>query len=495
MADKVNSAGKIKKRKQKTVSGAVTVFLTCMLMLFLTFALACVKGARHYAIRTEAECIADMGLDSVFAEYNRELLERYDLFFIDTTYGLEEASYHFTEEHLKDYLEANLHPEKDMLLWNSRDFLGMELEEAAILQAALATDDHGQEVKYQAVTYIQDMVGLEFLEELQAHYRTVKDYDMDVRDVEAEADEVQRQIDRMPLPEEQLEDGSFVEAEIDNPAQDVNASKFKGILYLVTERDTVISDRTVNTANYVSHRSCNTGTGAESRETSVSAWDELLFGEYLLNKCSYYGAEQSEGELLYELEYILAGKSSDMENLKWVANRLILLREVANVSYLYTDKKKLEEVDLMAWGLAIVALKPDMQPLIKQSIIFAWAYAESVQDVKLLLSGGNVPLLKTADTWHLSLAHMLDYQNHLEQSGEGDGLDYAMYLRLLLLMEKPDIKTERFMDIVEMNLRKTEGNLYFRMDGCMDSITASIRISGADENVCHIIKKYSYLNR
>ena len=492
MADKSKAAVN---RNRKTAPGVITVFLTCMLMLFLSFALACAEGALHYAIRTEAECIADMGVDSIFAEYNRELLDRYDLFFIDTTYGREKVSYHYTEEHLKDYIEANLYPEKDIFLWNSRDFLGMELEEAAILQAALATDNHGQDVKHQAVTYMRDMIGLEFLEEVQAHYQTITDNEMDVRDVEAEAEEVQRQIDGMPLPEQQLEDGSFVKAEIDNPADNVNATKFKGILYLVTDRNAEISGRAINTDNYVSHRDCNAGTGPASEGYTDYGWEELLFGEYLLQKCSYYGAEKEEGELLYELEYILAGKGSDTENLRRVASRLILLREVANVAYLYTDKKKLEEVDLMAWGLAIVALKPDIQPLIKQSIIFAWAYAESVQDVRILLSGGKVPLLKTADTWHLSLDHMLDYQNHLEQTKDGDGLDYAMYLRMLLLMEKPHTKTERFMDIVEMNLRKTDGNRYFRMDGCMDGITASVRISGAGNNVCHVIKEYSYLNR
>ena len=486
----------LKERKRlecRRASGGITVFLTGMLVIFMTFILACVDAVRTYVIRVEAECIAQMGLDSVFAEYNRELLDRYDLFFIDTTYGYAQPSYGRTEAHLSAYMEANLHPEEDLALWNSRDFLDMELVGAEIVAASLATDDNGCDVRYQAVLYMRDKVGLALIEDMQAHMETVRDYEMDVRDVEQEAAENESEIDGMPLPQEQLEDGSFVDAKIDNPADGVNSSRFKGILYLVVKNTSAISKRVINPDNYVSHRECNVGSGAAGDE-QATAVDEILFGEYLIEKCSYYGAEQEGGELAYELEYILAGKSSDMENLKWVSGRLIMVREVANITYLYTDKKKVGEADALAWGLSIVALKPQMQPLIKNSLLFAWAYAESVQDVKILMSGGKVPLLKDKSTWHLSLDHMLDYQNHLEESGE-EGLDYITYLRLLLMLTNPDEKVMRFMDVVEMNLRRTEGNEYFRMDGCMDAVTAAITISGRGNVVIEMLKEYSYLNR
>lgn len=475
--------------------GGITVFLTCILFAFMALILACVDAVRFHAIRTEAECVFDMGMDSVFAEYNRELLKQYDLFFIDTTYGYSEPSYHRTEEHLSEYMNANLHQERDVIAWNSKDFLDMELEEAVIQTAALATDDHGRDVKYQAIEYVRDMVGLELIEDVQNQLGTVSAYQMDTRDVEAEADEVQRKIDGVPLPEVELEDGSFEEAKIDNPADAVNHSRFKGILYLVTEDAGKVSGAVINTDNYVSHRTCNTGTGAACDKTSFSAVDEIMFGEYLLRKCSYYGQHQTVGELEYELEYILAGKNSDMENLKWVAGRLVLLREVANVCYLYTDQKKVQEADLMAWGLSIVALAPELQPLIKTSILLAWAYAESIQDVRILLTGGKVPLLKTYQTWHLSLDHMLDYRNHLKETSKSDGLDYAMYLRLLLMLQDPNEKVMRFMDVVEMNLRKTDGNQFFRMDGCMDEITASVCISGRGGHSFRMTREYSYLNR
>lgn len=474
--------------------GGITVFLTSMLLLFVTLVSACVEAVRFYAVGVEAECAVSMGLDSIFAEYHRGLLDRYDLFFIDSSYGAEQPSYHNTEAHLWDYIAANLSA-ADVPAWNGKDFLDMHLEGVSIVQAALATDACGRDVKYQAVSYMRERVGIGLIEEVQRQMDTVRGNGLDVRDVEQEAAEVQAQIDGTPLPEQQLEDGSFVAASVDNPVDGVNGGRFRGILYLVAEQEE-LSEQAINTDNYVSYRTLNTGTGAACGDAAFSVVDEVLFGEYLIEKCGDYRNPSANGALQYELEYILAGKSSDMENLRWVAGRLILLREAANVMYLYSDSTKVSEADVLAWGLAIVSLEPSLQPLIKHSILLAWAYAESVLDVRRLFSGEHVPLLKSRETWRLSLEYMLDYVTHLGDKDEAqDGLDYEDYLRLLLLLEHEDTKTMRFMDVIEMNMRKLEGNEWFRMDGCMDAVRAEISVSGGFGEYFNLAAQYSYLNR
>lgn len=475
--------------------GGISVFLTCMLFLFLTLVSACVEAVRFYAVGTESECAVASGLDAVFAEYNRELLDRYDLFFIDSSYGFAQPSYHNTERHLWEYTQANLSVD-GALLHNGRDFLSMRLEGLAVLQAGLATDENGKDVKYQAIESVRERTGLGLVEELQGQMDTITGNGLDTRDVEREAERVQAQIDGIPLPQRQLADGSFVAVSVDNPADGVNAGRFRGILYLVAEHPSEISGQVINPDNYVSHRRLNTGTGPACGDVSFSAADEVLFGEYLMEKCGNYRSPALQSPLQYEVEYILAGKSSDVENLRWVAGRLVLLREAANALYLYSDRKKVAEADALAWGLAIVSLAPDIQPLIRDSILLAWAYAESVLDVRTLLSGGKVALLKDQGSWKLSLQHMLDYISHLGETAESDeGLDYEAYLRLLLLMENPDTKTLRCMDIIEMNLRMTPGNASFRMDGCIDSLTVEANISGGFGEYYNITGHYSYLNR
>ncbi len=475
--------------------GSITVFLSGVLLVLFSLILACVEAVRFYAAGTEAECAVYVGLDAVFAEYNRELLERYDLFFIDSSYGYAQPDYHNTEAHLWDYIKSNLSVD-DVIARNARDFLSMRLEGLSITGASLATDDYGRDVKYQAIAYMRERVGLTLIEELQGQIGTLTGNGLDTRNVEQEAAEVQAQIDGVPLPMEQLEDGSFVAAQVDNPVDGVNSGRFRGILYLVAEHPSEISEQAINPDNYVSNRRLNTGTGPVCGEISFGPTDEILFGEYLLEKCGSYLAPSDEGALRYELEYILGGKSSDTENLRWVAGRLVLIREAANALYLFSDSVKVAEADALAWGLAIVALEPSLQPLIKNSILLAWAYAESILDVRALLSGGKVPLLKTKETWRLSIGNMLEYVSHLGDDAESEkGLDYETYLRMLLFLEDGHTKTLRFLDVIEMNLRTTPGNAAFRMDGCIDGVTIEAEISGDFGEYYNITAHYSYLGR
>ncbi|MBR1876759.1 MAG: hypothetical protein IJ805_06605, partial [Lachnospiraceae bacterium] len=79
--------------------GTITVFLSLILTIILSLIMAVTESAIYHAARMKTEMIADMGMDSVFAEYNRELLSRYDLYFIDTSYGSMTPSLEKLKEH------------------------------------------------------------------------------------------------------------------------------------------------------------------------------------------------------------------------------------------------------------------------------------------------------------------------------------------------------------------------------------------------------------
>ena len=55
-------------------------------------------------------------------------------------------------------------------------------------------------------------------------------------------------------------------------------------------------------------------------------------------------------------------------------------------------------------------------------------------------------------------------------------MSYADYLRILMAFSALEQQTFRMMDIVEMDIRQTPGNDYFRMDGCVDRIVAEVSI-------------------
>ena len=269
------------------------------------------------------------------------------------------------------------------------------------------------------------------------------------------------------------------ETELENPADQVNGSRAKGVLLLVTDQKQHISEQSINPARFSSHREGKQeGIGLTSRE-QVKTAEKLLFDSYIMEKCGCFTDEgKNAGELSYQLEYILGGKNSDIENLKYVVHRLLLIREVSNVTYLFSDGAKMAEAAAMASAVATAAGVPVLIEPIKISLLFAWAYAEAVYDVRTLLAGGGVSLLKTAQNWHYSLEGMLQYEGDTsvkdtreKKPGE---LSYQEYLRLLLAAEREEKKVLRMMDVVEMHLQTEDASFY--LADCVDYLCIQAEI-------------------
>ena len=88
--------------------GYLSVLAALVFPLVLALCLVLIEGCRQNTLKLESECVVDIGLNSVLAEYHREMLEQYNLFFIDTSYGTQQASYEQTEERLRMYIGKNI---------------------------------------------------------------------------------------------------------------------------------------------------------------------------------------------------------------------------------------------------------------------------------------------------------------------------------------------------------------------------------------------------
>ncbi len=456
-------------KKENRTEASVTVYLALVFTVILSLLLLIVEGARQNAIRLKLESAMDLSLTSIFAEYNRQLLEQYDLFFIDTSYGQPGASLENTKAHLKSYLEDNFAAGNETV-GVTKDLLNLHAGEINVLDYSLASDEGGALIKRQAVSYMKDLYGISYLDELQRQVHTIQQEGLLTRDITGERMANQSAIDSFEIPPKQVGEDEWEEVELNNPADGVNAAR--GILTLVIDTDDELSTSGVNLSNYISQRTCNQGSGLAEREEN-GLTDELIFNEYLIKKCGCYTNPKETGALQYQLEYILTGKDSDVENLKAVVNRLLLLRETANVVYLFSDSAKMAEAEALALSVTSAIALPELAELVKISLIFAWGYAESVYDVRTLLKGGRIPLMKTGDTWHYSISGMLDFAADTATAPEGgEGVSYEEYLRMFLALENTETKTYRAMDVIEMDIRKCEGNAYFRLDTCVDYIQA-----------------------
>ncbi len=119
----------------------LTVYLTLTLTILLSLCLALIEGVRQNAVFMEAECVTDIGLNSVFAEYHRELLAQYNLFAIDSSYGSLLPETDVTVRHMAEYMKKNFSTEDVFLDWLFyRDFLGMQLEDIHMTKASFLTD-------------------------------------------------------------------------------------------------------------------------------------------------------------------------------------------------------------------------------------------------------------------------------------------------------------------------------------------------------------------
>ena len=89
-----------------------------------------------------------------------------------------------------------------------------------------------------------------------------------------------------------------------------------------------------------------------------------------------------ETYLQSEVEYMIGGKTTDSGNERVVKQRIIALREPINLAFLESDPTKSSAV-----YAAAALLTPEAVAATAQTILASWAYAESVNDFKLLIQG------------------------------------------------------------------------------------------------------------
>lgn len=474
----------------RSYEGELNVYFALMIAVIIPLILTMIEGSRINAMKLQLECVVDMGMDSVLAEYNRPLLEQYDLLFVDLAYERSSGSLDYLKEHFAEYISYNLQPQKELPILQSRDFLGLTMESVDILAASRATDEQGAVFRYMALSYMLNQYGMDYIGDLQDIIAVTEREGLYDSDIIAEYDNAQSAIDSIEIPPpEDLEEGvEWNEPEKDDPTDSLNELRYQGILPLVCGEE--ISTASINPDIYVTGRSLVIGSGMdESWKECTPLVEGLLFNEYILEKCGNYRQRKEGSPLCYETEYIIAGRNNDTDNLRIAAERILLIRGGANSIYFFSNQKMRTEAKALAASLSFVLLFPEFEILFETAIIAAWIYAESVVDVKQLLSGKRVPLIKGEGEWNLSLENALGLtvESVGDMVGEGNssndenesGLDYEDYLRLLLFMVPLEDRTGRCMDIVEMNIREVAGYENFCLDQCVAAITFQMVFSSS----------------
>ncbi len=136
---------------------------------------------------------------------------------------------------------------------------------------------------------------------------------------------------------------------------------------------------------------------------------------------------------------------------------------------------------------------PEIAPAVETVILFAWAYAESVKDVRILFQGGRVPLLKSEGEWNTPFSRLLTYRMHLDSYRPSEsGWSYGDYLGALLFLHGSENAQQGLMDVMESDIRRTPGNGEFRIDGLIDGMEAQISVTSGFSGDFEITRIYEY---
>ena len=455
--------------------GYLTVYLSLSIMVIMSLILVLFQGARIGAVKMKTECTADIAMNSVLAEYSRELYRQYGLLFVDTSYGSENPSIVNTREHLSYYVKKNLDRKLGGKVFGASSVFSMYLKDLNITGSSFAMDNNAAVLKRNILSYMASEPVEGLLSDVAQNVDMIEESGLDTTDVEELARQNQEEIDSYELPTIINEEGEEEQITLGNPADVVTSLKGIGALNLAIGDKSAISRQRTDLSLYASKRDLNKGTGLDDSE-DISFTENLLLEQYYYEKCSRYLDEMDKSLLKYQLEYLCFGFDSDWDNLDKMASELLFIREASNMLYLFSCEPKVSEADLLASALTAIMFVPELKDPVKYSILFAWTFAESISDLNILFSGGRVPLLKSDSTWRLSLMGMLSFRDHLGGGDLGEGLYYQDYLRARLFITSPDLKIKRMADIIEMDIRKTEGNANFRIDHCLDVFRAEIHV-------------------
>ncbi len=398
-------------------------------MFFMTI----LEGIRVYMGRSRAEVSTSGAMYSIMADYNSELFKRYHLIALDVDYGGRGEAY--LEEKVIDYLEYNLNPPLNNGLYI------YEIKDVFLVDYISVTDNNLSNFKKQIKEYIK---------------------------TEGVIDVTQDLIERVTIGEDGSEVGQDEEDtgdlfdEVEDPRNVIERIMDNGILSYVIPKNVHISTNKIETESIPSNNQIEYGENnilsasdidiSFSNISNINADEELLdfnnildgLGKekleviiYAMNCFSNYRSSVKYDTVLdYEVEYLITGKDKDYDNLESVANKILFHRYVVNYIDINSNESKKATALVLATALSVITVTEEAIDVYQNIILAAWAYLDSLDDVRDIMSGETI-----------------------------DNLSYEDYLVILLAMSiNKDNQYYRMLDLMEINIQQYESD--FRIQNC-----------------------------
>jgi len=458
-----------KRIMRNRVRGSITVFMSLCLTVCLLFIGTLLESARIVLIRSRVLASTEAAMDSLFAEYDGELFDEFGVLLLNY-YELDDS----IEEAAKKAVEAQMSLNTDRMVIGGNLFRG-NVKSVRVRKIYPVVHQEGKLFARSVLDYMKYRIPVSVAADIFEKLNLIEEAKLAVENVEEMEGDEDEIINEEMIDEETIE--LYEELEEESILKKIKALRENGYMELILPSDRVVSDRITRKSGFPSNY--YNGMAADGNGLFAELADNILFCEYLLEYFSGFTEECENPVLSYELEYILCGNGSDKKNLKESIDKLLLIREGLNILAVYRSPLLNSQADSFAAALAGWTGIAPLVKLVKAAVVGAWAYAESIVDVRTLLSGSPVPFMKGEGEWNLELEQVTELikGTYLNTGQYEDGLVYQDYMRLLLLMAEETQKYYRTMDMIQC--RMTDKKPHFYMNECIYALEIEVTVEAA----------------
>ncbi len=458
------------------------------MILVVSTLLALLEASRFQDMRRLTKLQTELALESAFARYNVDLWEEYRILACNQN-GL--------EKDIEQSGNRNAIRQKEGI-----NFFQFVVSDIKMEDITRLTDGDGQIFFQEAVSYMERNLEYEIAKELYSRYEGIKNLqetsEFDILNIKKALEELEKPSSsensvgnkKETILKEHADEQIIQDKE--NLLEKMQALQEKGVLSLVIENANSLSDKKIDLSKTVSHRGISNG--KEMNATKSDWYTRILFQQYILTYLSNYTQKENHA-MDYEVEYLIVGEATEVANMKEVVTELLGIREVANFTYLMSNPVKVEQAGGLAVSIVGSTLNPMLVGMVRLAILAAWAFAESILDIRTLLSGGKIALLKSDENWTLGVENISSVDEGYKMAKNcSNGLSYKEYLGILLLFEEETVLANRTMDMQELTLQtifKRE-NFYFEECIVAETVEVSYRYAPVFFSIQSMLPNYHY---
>ena len=364
--------------------------------------------------------------------------------------------------------------------------------EVCLEDYALATDKNGRLFLHYIAEREKENLPLGAAEDLYQLYLKTENIEMEYGGVEEDIQEAksvfydikaewQAKVEALWKKKEMEKDFEEVEiwtpdaSPIDNTWDIVEQTQRSGMLNMIFQDMSELSQKNSKPQSNLQTRKKESGTMNVVIEEDW--YQKILVLAYLEEYFSCYMEKQKGHILDYELEYVLCGEEVEWKNLEGALKRILLLREAANAAYLIQDEEKMAFAQTLANLVGLMAGEnPAVVKVIQAGIIGAWAYIESILDIRALIAGEVIPLMKQEGEWTTEVTNLFSvFDKNVKAKVCAEGLSYRDYLKSLLFMTSSEELAYRMMEVMEIGMQSQKQYENCRMDHMLITLNYQIQ--------------------